>query len=579
MDNPRLKYWPILFLLIFIEGIITLVWLGSIPPDVKNAVLLGFSARRLAMMAFIMAVLTASALGGWFSWQKRTWRARWLNPNLKPRLFQWSTIGTLVIASGFELAILFLRYYDPARFSPVYIRSRPLLVYLLLVCAQTAIWILVIRFGRDLRLFWRQTLLWILGWVGVSLLVYWAISPAGRGILDTWWYIQTFDPVRYERHGADYCAAEYSSSIESQYQRASNLRLKLVHIDRSKALLAIFNKITAGAKTNTEKHLKLLKFIQKSTYHTNDISSYSEGDWVYDPIVLLELGDMWCTQGAILAIDLFGSAGYPGRLVQLANHQIGEIYYDGDWHYFDTDSFGNGETVLDNKGKIPSVAEMSKGDYQKLDALPAYQESLVMDCTSDHPEGNLYPSYSYFSSQAYKKDVPQTYYTGRDSPYAFENGWKAADKISPSDTVKLYDLPAIHTPTKPRFTQVQFDPAYTTLTVSFTASDPDNDLAGFQVFVSDHSRGWDYNQFYGSGSAKVYWADPGGWKPDMYEQLFVLPPANLGSMKLSANKNQVNITVKHGITYFITVMPFDSYGLSVGRLLYPESNELKVTVH
>ncbi len=578
MDNPRLKYWPILFLLTFIEGIITLIWIGLIPPDAKNAVLLGFSAKRLAMMALIMVILAASALGGWFSWRKRTWRENWLNPNLRGRLFHWLTIGTLVIAFGLELTILFFRYYNPARFSPVYIRSKPLLVFLLSVCVQTAAWFLVVRFGRDLRQFWRQTLLWILGWAGVSLLVYWALSPAGRGVLDTWWYIQTFNPVRYERHGADYCAADYSGILEDQYQRASNLRLKLAHINRQKALLAIFNKITKGSKTNSERQLKLLEFIQRSSYHTDIIASYSEGDWVYDPLVLLELGNMWCTQGAILAIDLFGAAGYPGRLVQLAHHQIAEIYYDGDWHYFDTDAFGKGETVMDEQGNIPSVAEMSKGDYQKLDALPAYQESLVMDCDNSNPEGKFYPSYSYFSDQAYKTDVPQNYYVGLDNAYNFEHGWKAIDKISPKDTVKLNDLAPIFTPTKPSITNVQYDLANATLTVSFTASDPNNDLAGYQVFISDHSRDWDYNQFYGSGSAKVYWADPGGWKPDMYEQLFALPPANLGSMKLSANKNQVNIAVKHGITYFITVMPFDSYGLSVGRVLYPESNELKVTV-
>jgi len=28
------------------------------------------------------------------------------------------------------------------------------------------------------------------------------------------------------------------------------------------------------------------------------------------------------------------------------------------------------------------VAEMSKADYQKMDALPAFQEFNVMDCTS-----------------------------------------------------------------------------------------------------------------------------------------------------------------------------------------------------
>ncbi len=188
------------------------------------------------------------------------------------------------------------------------------------------------------------------------------------------------------------------------------------------------------------------------------------------------------------------------------------------------------------------------------------------------------PSYNYFSIQGYKTDVPQNYYIGKNNAYDFESGWKPVDQIAPGDVVVEKDFAAQYTPTKPSITQVQFDPANTALTIGFVANDLDNDLAGYQVFISTHSRGWDYNQFYGDTSAKAYWADPGGWKPDMYEKLFELPLSDAGLVKLGANQNQVNIPVKPGKTYFITVMPFDSYGLSVGRVLYPESNELKVTV-
>lgn len=64
----------------------------------------------------------------------------------------------------------------------------------------------------------------------------------------------------------------------------------------------------------------------------------------------------------------------------------------------------------------------------------------------------------------------------------------------------------------------------------------------------------------------------------MYEQLFNLPPSNIGLIRLAADQEQVDIPVEPGISYFITVMPFDSYGQSVGRTLYPASNEIKVTV-
>jgi hypothetical protein len=578
MDNPRLKYWPIVFLVSFVEGIVALIWLGLIPPDTKNSVFLGFSVKRLLMLAFLLLILAIFAFFAGYSWRNHLFRERWLYPDNKPRLFRWMTVIISLIAFCLELVLLYLRNYDPERLSPIYIRSRPILVYLFLSCAQLLVWFLILRYDSEIKLMSRRFILWFSAWLIVSFVAFWALSSAGGGELHTWWYIQTFDPLRYERHGEDYCSLDYQGNLDKQYQRAQNIRNRLANIDRQKALLAIFNKVTKGATTNIERHLMLLEFIQKASYHTTDISAYSEGDWVYDPLVLLELGNMWCTQGAILAIDLFGAAGYPGRLVQLAHHQIAEIYYDGDWHYFDTDLFGNGETVLDDKGNIPSVAEMSRGDYQKLDALPAYQEFTVMDCTGPDVGGDYYPSYYYFSNQAYLTDVPQGYYTGLENLYNFERGWKAIDEVAPIDKVVLYDFPPQQAPTKPIFTNVQFDSGHTTLTVSFTATDPDYDLAGFQVFISDHSRGWDYNQFYGNESSKIYWANLSGWDPDMYAQLFKLPPSNLGVFTLDSNQSQVAIPVEHNVSYFISVMPFDSYGQKIGRVVYPASNELEVIV-
>jgi hypothetical protein len=578
LEKPRLKVWPVFFSVIFFEGIIILVWLMLIPQDAKNGILFGFSSRRLLMMIFTILIMALSAAGMFFSMSQHGGGKKWIHFEEKPGLLRGLTIGALILSFGLELTWLLLRFYDPARLAPLYIRFLPILVYLLVICVQALFGLLVLRFGRELILFWRQGLLWTLGWACLSALVYWTLSPAGAGILHTWWYIQTFDPARYERNGANYCSAAHSGSLDSQYTRASDLRRQLANIDRDKTLLAIFNKITAGARTNTEKQLKLLEFIQKVSIHTSIIPSYSKGDWVYDPLVLLELGDMWCTQGAILAIDLYGAAGYPGRLVQLGHHQIAEIYYDSGWHYFDTDLFGNGETVLDNQGNFPSVAEMSRTDFQKIDALPVLQESNVADCTAPDADPINYPSYSYFSSQSYLTDAPQGYFLGLGAADNFEHGWKPVDQIAANDVVVEQDLAPRYTPSKPVISTVQLNAGSTSLTVAFSATDPDHDLAGYQIFVSEHSRGWDYNQFYGSTTARAFWADSDGWKPEMYAQLFQLPPSDMGVVILSADKTQVSIPVKHGLTYYITIMAYDSYGKSVGRSLFPESNELKITV-
>jgi hypothetical protein len=317
MNNPNLKYWPVVFLLTIVEGGIAVVWLGLIPPDIKNSVFLGYSINRVLMMAFIIVVMATSSLLGVYSWRHYGWREQWLAPYNKPVIYRWLVFVILIAAFGSELILLYLHDYDPTRLTPYYVRSLPLLGYLFLICAQFLVWLLLLHYGQDRMLLWRRVIHLIFGWVSISIALVWFFSPAGQGVIHTWWYIQTFEPLRYERHGSDYCASDYWGRLEDQYQRANNIREQLVHVDRQKALLAIFNKVTHGGMTNTEKHLLLLKFIQKSSYHTPDISSYSEGQWVYDPLVLLGLGDMWCTQGAILAIDLFGAAGYPGRLVQL----------------------------------------------------------------------------------------------------------------------------------------------------------------------------------------------------------------------------------------------------------------------
>jgi hypothetical protein len=164
MINARLEYWPLLFLATIVEGIIALVWLGFIPPDSKSSILLVFSLKRLLMMAFIIVIMAASALGGWLSWRRQSWREKVLNPDHRPGLFRSLTIIILLIAFALEISLLFLGNYDLARLTPPFIRSAPILGYLFLVCAQTAIWLIVLRFGHGLNLLLRQSGLWIFGW-------------------------------------------------------------------------------------------------------------------------------------------------------------------------------------------------------------------------------------------------------------------------------------------------------------------------------------------------------------------------------------------------------------------------------
>jgi hypothetical protein len=346
-------------------------------------------------------------------------------------------------------------------------------------------------------------------------------------------------------------------------------------VDHQKALLAIFTRVTRGAASNTEKHLQLLQFIQQSTIHASSVAAYSENEWVYDPLVLLELGNMLCTQADMIAMDLFGAAGYPSRLVQLGQHQIAEIFYDGSWHYFDPDLFGNGQTVRNSAGEIPSVAEMSRLQPQALDALAAYQELSVMDCSEENVSGFYYPSYFYFSSQAYPANAPQGYFVGSAEQYGYYD-MRKVESIPSLDIIQLQEFSAQHVPEKPHITGIQV--SGNTLSIQFSSQDEDGDLAGFQVFISNHTRGWDYNQFYGPVSARGYWANPAGWEAAMYPRLFELPGAEVKLLTLPPDENEALLTLEPGKTYFISISAFDRYGVGVGRRLFAASNELKVTI-
>ena len=115
--------------------------------------------------------------------------------------------------------------------------------------------------------------------------------------------------------------------------------------------------MTAGANTPTDRHLAVLRFLHRASFHNLIQPTTPDGQPVYDPLVLLELGEMRCGRANRVAADLFRANGMPARLVQVAFHVLAEVFYDGSWHYFDADIFGKGESVRRADGRVPSVAE------------------------------------------------------------------------------------------------------------------------------------------------------------------------------------------------------------------------------
>ena len=104
-----------------------------------------------------------------------------------------------------------------------------------------------------------------------------------------------------------------------------------------------------------------------------------------------------------MAADLFSAVGYQTRLDQLGGHVIAEIYYGGNWHYFDADMFGDGQSVFNPDGSIPSVAQLSENPYL-INSLPDLWKPNSSNSPTTDP--SLCTSYNYFSIQAWDAQVP-----------------------------------------------------------------------------------------------------------------------------------------------------------------------------
>ncbi len=399
-------------------------------------------------------------------------------------------------------------------------------------------------------------------------------------------YIESFNPKKYEIAGTDFFNERYSPhrlnkplnqidiTFDFDFGYLKEVSDRLVKVDRPQALHAIFEKIVVGAKSNTERHLAVLTFLQKAAFHSAWMQPmYEDKQAVFDPLVLLEIGTMRCGAVARVGADLFDAAGYKSRLVQAIAHTTAEIFYDGDWHLFEGDLNGGGQAPMIN-GRILSVSELSRNPAV-LDRLPSRFEAEI----GFPPEKGIrkslpYPSYFFFSKQGYETVAPSWYYKTATPEQAATSQWYGWNyyEMVPSKDRKLDNSAAKFDPTRPRLQEVVIS-GNRALVSWEEPDDGDNDLIGYRIYISNRSRGWNHQNFIGGASAKKYWN--GGWKPEMYDALFKEPASELGFIE--TKNTSVEIELPYREKRYVTVMPYDQYGESIGRRLYNMSEELTLS--
>ncbi len=380
-----------------------------------------------------------------------------------------------------------------------------------------------------------------------------------------------YDPTRIGKP-----LEEIDTTFDYDFVRLHEAEALLQGIDRRAVLKQIFDVVTEGLVNDTEKHVAILNFLQEASVHSPYLQPmYEDRTTVTDPLVLLALNEMRCGHVAMVAVDLFEAGGYRGRLVQLGGHIIAEIEYGQKWHYLDADLFGGGDVVRNANGTIPSVAQLSALP-SRIDAIPSYSEALLGPGGGGKVLAGFtapYPSFFYFGRAAYT-DLPR-YVWKSGSPEASAAsryyGWEYVQSVRATDIV-LHDLPMRTTPSPVRFVAAE-QLADGRILVGWEAVVDDGDLSGYRILVGTRSRGWHYKTFSGEPVAASHWSGQGA-NGLIYPAIFDVPPDDVASYVFAESATQA-VFGPFAESVYVSVMPIDAYGESIGRELYPLAEELR----
>lgn len=137
-----LDYWPLFFLLAFLEAAAALLVLLQIPSEGN-----GLSITRWALIFPLFVVVVASTFAAYFSWHNPDFRALCLDVEARSTLYGLLNFAFPLLAIATIIGAFLLRWWDPERLLPFFERAWPLLAFVIFFNIQSTLWLLALRFG------------------------------------------------------------------------------------------------------------------------------------------------------------------------------------------------------------------------------------------------------------------------------------------------------------------------------------------------------------------------------------------------------------------------------------------------
>ncbi len=145
-SHTRLTVWPLYFLVVFLEAATALLALARVPTE-GGRLVLGFSPARWLLFAPLLFIMAGGLALTILSRRSSARLARWLEPTAPGRWLESLAAASALLAAGAGSGSFLMRWYDPAHLLPFFERAWPLLAFFILFGSQTALFLLVLRFG------------------------------------------------------------------------------------------------------------------------------------------------------------------------------------------------------------------------------------------------------------------------------------------------------------------------------------------------------------------------------------------------------------------------------------------------
>jgi len=128
--------------------------------------------------------------------------------------------------------------------------------------------------------------------------------------------------------------------------------------NREKILKAIVERVTENSNDSLQAAKMWTEFLQDKLVHPKKPPILNNKQAIYDPIWLLDNKLSHCGQTNRLILDGLKTIGIEGRLVQLTNHVIAEVFIDGKPIALDADLLDGGRFFYKSNGEIASAQEI-----------------------------------------------------------------------------------------------------------------------------------------------------------------------------------------------------------------------------